>query len=59
MPKLNVENEECANYLIDVATYWIKETDIDGYRVDVANEQPHDFYRKLRRKLKLVKRMLS
>lgn len=55
MPKLNVENEECANYLIDVATYWIKETDIDGYRVDVANEQPHDFYRKLRRKLKLVK----
>ena len=44
-----------ANYLIDVAKYWIKEANIDGFRVDVANEQPHQFYRKLREEIKKVK----
>lgn len=55
MPKINVDNKEVANYLIDVAKYWIKEANIDGFRVDVANEQPHQFYRKLREEIKKVK----
>ncbi len=55
MPKLNTANEEVYNYLLDVATYWIKETDIDGWRLDVANEIDHDFWRKFRKAVKEVK----
>jgi cyclomaltodextrinase len=55
MPKLNTENKDTEEYLINVATYWIKETNIDGFRIDVANEQPHRFWRRLREEIKKVK----
>lgn len=55
MPKLNTSNEEVYNFLLDVATYWIKETDIDGWRLDVANEIDHEFWRKFRKAVKSVK----
>lgn len=45
MPKLNTENPEVEKYLLDVAKYWIKEFDIDGWRLDVANEVDHHFWR--------------
>ena len=38
MPKLMAKNEETKKYLIDVATYWIREVDIDGWRLDVAGD---------------------
>ena len=31
MPKLNLQNKETADYVIDVASYWIRECDIDGW----------------------------
>ncbi|MFJ5477033.1 alpha-amylase family glycosyl hydrolase [Enterococcus faecium] len=43
MPKLNTANPEVQKYLLDIATYWIKEFDIDGWRLDVANEVDHHF----------------
>lgn len=55
MPKLNTRNEALIKYLLDVAEYWIRETDIDGWRIDVANEVDHDFWRVLRRRVKKVK----
>lgn len=55
MPKLNTSNEEVFNYLLDVAKYWITETDIDGWRLDVANEIDHEFWRKFRKAVKSVK----
>ncbi|MFC6314101.1 glycoside hydrolase family 13 protein [Lapidilactobacillus achengensis] len=45
MPKLNTANPEVQAYLLDVATYWIKEFDIDAWRLDVANEVGHHFWR--------------
>lgn len=48
MPKLNTANPEVQDYLIDIATYWIKEFDIDGWRLDVANEVDHHFWKKFR-----------
>jgi len=30
---------------MSVATYWIEQFDIDGWRLDVANEVTHDFWR--------------
>lgn len=55
MPKLNTENPEVKKYLFDVARYWIEEFDIDGWRLDVANEVDHDFWREFRSIVKNVK----
>lgn len=46
MPKLNTANPEVQEYLLSIATYWIKEFDIDAWRLDVANEIDHHFWRK-------------
>ncbi|WP_341357797.1 alpha-glycosidase [Rossellomorea sp. y25] len=55
MPKLNTENEEVRNYLLEVGRYWIKEFDIDGWRLDVANEVDHQFWREFRKEVKGLK----
>ena len=48
MPKLNTANPEVQAYLLDIALYWIREFDIDGWRLDVANEVDHAFWKKFR-----------
>ena len=55
MPKLNLQNKETADYVIDVAVYWIRECGIDGWRLDVADEISHIFWRRFRQKVKEVK----
>jgi cyclomaltodextrinase / maltogenic alpha-amylase / neopullulanase len=55
MPKLNTENPEVKEYLLNVARYWIEEFDIDGWRLDVANEVDHAFWREFRTAVKGVK----
>jgi glycosidase len=44
MPKWNTENKAVREYLIGAACYWIKECDIDAWRLDVANEVSVDFW---------------
>lgn len=56
MPKLNTGNPDVAKYLCKVATYWMKEADIDGWRLDVANEINHDFWRRFREAVRSVKK---
>ena len=55
MPKLNTANPEVKKYLLDVGTYWIREFDIDGWRLDVANEVDHTFWREFRKVVKEAK----
>ncbi|HAS6232216.1 TPA: alpha-glycosidase [Vibrio vulnificus] len=55
MPKLNTENPECRAYLLDVARHWVEEFDIDGWRLDVANEVDHAFWRDFRQVVKEIK----
>lgn len=55
MPKLNTNNPNVQSYLIDVAKYYITEYDIDGWRLDVADEVSHDFWRQMRKKIKAIK----
>lgn len=55
MPKLNTNNPKVQSYLIDIAKYYITEYDIDGWRLDVADEVAHDFWQQMRRKIKAVK----
>ncbi|MBD0380093.1 alpha-glycosidase [Paenibacillus sedimenti] len=52
MPKLNTEHPEVKAYLLEVAEFWIKEIGIDGWRLDVANEVDHRFWRLFRDKVK-------
>ena len=49
MPKLNTANHQVRDYLLSVATYWIEEFDIDAWRLDVANEVDHQFWRDFRK----------
>lgn len=56
MPKLNLQNKAAADYIIDVATYWIRECDIDGWRLDVGDEISHTFWKRFRKVIKAVKK---
>ncbi len=49
MPKLNTANPEVKDCLLSVATYWIEHFDIDAWRLDVANEVDHQFWRDFRK----------
>lgn len=55
MPKFNTSNPQVQKFLIDIAVYWIKKYDIDGWRLDVSDEVSHDFWRKFRLAVKKVK----
>ncbi len=55
MPKFNTSNPDVQDFLIDVALYWIKNFDVDGWRLDVSDEVSHDFWRRFRKAVKGVK----
>lgn len=55
MPKLNTANEEVQDFLLEIAIYWIREVDIDGWRLDVSDEVSHDFWRRFRKAVKKEK----
>lgn len=52
MPKLNTANREVSEFLLEIARHWIREYDIDGWRLDVSDEISHDFWRKFRKAVK-------
>ncbi|EHI68697.1 glycoside hydrolase family 13 protein [Streptococcus ictaluri] len=56
MPKMNTANPEVRDYLLSVARYWIEHFDIDGWRLDVANEIDHAFWREFRKVCDSVKK---
>ena len=41
---LNYDNPALRSYQLDMLQWWIKETDIDGFRFDVAELVPNDFW---------------
>lgn len=52
MPKLNLENPETADYVINVALHWLRTAHIDGWRLDVGDEVSHRFWQKFRTAVK-------
>ena len=52
MPKLNTNNPEVQEYLLSVASYWMDEFGIDGYRLDVSEGVSHEFWMKMKMRLK-------
>lgn len=55
MPKINTTNPSVKDYFFNVAEYWIKDFGIDGWRLDVANEIDHKFWREFRERIKKIK----
>jgi cyclomaltodextrinase / maltogenic alpha-amylase / neopullulanase len=52
---LNYDNPELHEYMTDALLYWVKEFDIDGYRCDVAEMVPLEFWKNARKSLDAVK----
>ena len=52
---LNYDNKEMREEMIKAMEYWVREFDIDGYRVDVAWGVPTDFHEEVRRRLEAIK----
>lgn len=55
LPILNHDNPDVQQYLLDVAKYWMKTADIDGYRCDYVLNVPHTFWKRLRAELKPIR----
>lgn len=58
MPKLNTNNPRVREYLLEVCQMWVREYDVDGLRLDVANEISHVFCKQLRTRMKEIKPQL-
>ena len=56
MPKLNTNNPAVVDYLLNVCETWVRSYDIDGLRLDVANELSHTFCRQLYRRMRSLKK---
>ncbi len=58
LPNLNYENPEVRRWMLEASAYWVREFDIDGYRVDVAwgvTERRPEFWMEWRHELKRIK----
>lgn len=54
MPKWRTANPLVEDYLCRVGEYWIRETQIDGWRLDVSDEVEHRFWRHFRDRVKAI-----
>lgn len=55
MPKMNTANLEVIDFFRKVCRYWLEKFDIDGWRLDAANEINFDFWRIFRKTAKSIK----
>lgn len=52
LPRLNHSNPQVRDYIFEVARMWLKDNNIDGWRLDAIEEIPVDFVWALRRECK-------
>ena len=55
MPKLMTQRPAVRDYLLRVADYWTRRVGVDGWRLDVANEVDHAFWRAFRTAVRAVR----
>lgn len=55
MPKTNTADHFLRQYFCDVGAYWVRKFDVDGWRLDVANELDDGFLRAFRTSVKAAK----
>jgi len=56
MPEFNTDNSEVREYLLEIVKYWIKEADIDGWRLDTVEYMDPSFVKQIRETAKEVKK---
>ncbi|MEQ8676269.1 MAG: alpha-amylase family glycosyl hydrolase [Aggregatilineales bacterium] len=54
LPELNVRNLEAKQWMIDIALFWLREYQIDGYRLDYAHGCGPDFWTDFRKACRAV-----
>lgn len=54
MPKLNTNNRAVQEYLTEVGLFYLEQYAIDGFRLDVAFDVSHEFWRFFKARLKAV-----
>ena len=54
---LNYDNQDMRAAMIDAMSFWVKETDIDGFRCDYAGGVPQDFWEDARAELSIEKQL--
>ncbi len=52
MPKLRYSSNALREFILSIGEYWIKETGIDGWRLDVADEVDFTFWPEFRKAVK-------
>ncbi len=55
MPRFNTSNKAVIEYLVGNAVYWTKKLNVDGFRLDVADEVSIRLWREFRARLKEIK----
>ncbi len=55
MPQLNLDHPAAREAICDVARYWLREFDVDGYRLDYAAGPSHAFWSYFQRECRAVK----
>jgi cyclomaltodextrinase / maltogenic alpha-amylase / neopullulanase len=58
LPNLNYDNPEVGRMMIEAFSYWVREFDVDGFRVDACwgvQQRRPDFWPEWRRELKRIK----
>jgi cyclomaltodextrinase / maltogenic alpha-amylase / neopullulanase len=55
---LNYDNQELRKYMITMMKYWVRDIGIDGYRCDVAELVPTDFWETAVKELETIKPVL-
>lgn len=58
LPNLNYDNPEVERWMLKAFSYWVRELDVDGLRVDAAwgvRQRKPDFWPRWRRELKRIK----
>ena len=56
MPKLNTMNQDVQKYFTDMIDYWMTNFNVDGWRLDVADEVSHEFWTVFRKAVKKNKK---
>jgi glycosidase len=58
LPNLNYDNPEVERFMLEAFSYWVRDFDVDGFRVDACwgvQERKPDFWPRWRRELKRIK----
>ncbi len=55
MPRIELSDPAARRYMLDVATHWVREFGVDGWRMDVVRYIDHDFWVEFRSEVKAAK----